>query len=149
MPRTLAQRFATWIGTWRGTNTLLTGEESICEFKLEPLFDGNCIQISLTNFAPDLLGVHSRAFGLWGVSRDGKLRTASFAEPVGFMASVEVPDDPESLALEGSLSEGRKIMTVISMDGNELIISSSIGEGYSTQQRPRATLRLRKAGGVR
>lgn len=149
MPKTLAQRFATWIGTWRGTNTLLTGDESVCEFKLEPLFDGNCIQITLTNYSADLIGVHSRAFGLWGISRDGKLRTASYGEPAGFMTSLEVPDDPDSLALEGILSEGRKISTVISMDGDELIISSSIGEGYSTQQRPRANLRLHRAGGVR
>ncbi|MBX3460576.1 MAG: hypothetical protein KF696_11540 [Planctomycetes bacterium] len=148
MPQTLAKRFAAWIGTWRGTTNLITGEDGICEFKLEPLFDGNCIQVTLTNYTTDKLAIHSRAFGLWGMSRDGKVRTASYGEPVGFLASVEAPDDPDSLALEGTLSEGRKITTVISMEGAELIISSSIGEGYTTQQRPRFNLRMRRMGGA-
>lgn len=146
MASALIKRFGHWIGTWRGGCELDDGSAGVLEVSLTPHFDGRVLEVAARIWERASGEMRSHGIGFWALNRQGRLENVMWADQLGFCQLEETPDDPEVLAMEGTLAGNLRFSVSFRMEDHTLLMSSGVGEGYASGSKPRTYSRMHRLG---
>ncbi|MCZ7607542.1 MAG: hypothetical protein M5U25_16040 [Planctomycetota bacterium] len=142
----LINRFQYWLGVWRGPITWSDGRSALMQFRFEPAFNGQAIEVRTVAFDADG-AVLTCGHGFLSLGRDGRVVNNMYYNLVGFALLHEVPDDPGMLSLQGPLPGNRRIDIAMYVEGDDFSLSSRITEGYAARDEgPRTVTHMRRIG---
>lgn len=140
------KRFGHWVGTWRGGCELDDGGAGVLEVSLLPHFDGRVLEVSARIWQKESGEMRSHGVGYWSLNRAGRIENVMWADRMGFCHLEETPDDPEVLAMEGTLAGNLSFSVSFRTEDEFLLMSSGVGEGYASGAKPRTYSRMHRLG---
>ena len=146
MASPLIKRFGHWLGTWRGIYELDDGQSGVLEITLSPHFNGRMFEVAARMWHKDTGELRTLGTGFWSLNQSGRIENVMWAGNMGFCHLEETPDDPEVLAMEGSLAGNLTFSVSFRTEDDALLMSSGIGEGYAISSKPRTYSRMYRLG---